>query len=165
MNYKDKRILVTGGAGFIGSEVVSQLLKKNAMVTVLDNFSSGKKQYLKTEKKNLKIALLLGFLYCWNHWAFLTLLFSKDNTLSIQDYFVTLPFNIGLLAALLPFNRLIIVIAMLPIVFTSFIYTNTLIFSNSKEDAWIGIIMNLVAIFLFWYNGMVSKQKANRVKT
>ena len=114
---------------------------------------------------NLKIALLLGFLYCWNHWAFLTLLFSKDNTLSIQDYFVTLPFNIGLLAALLPFNRLIIVIAMLPIVFTSFIYTNTLIFSNSKEDAWIGIIMNLVAIFLFWYNGMVSKQKANRVKT
>ena len=55
MNYKDKRILVTGGAGFIGSEVVSQLIKKNAMVTVLDNFSSGKKQYLKNNKKNLKI--------------------------------------------------------------------------------------------------------------
>ena len=55
MNYKDKRILVTGGAGFIGSEVVSQLLKKNAMVTVLDNFSSGKRQYLKKDKKNLKI--------------------------------------------------------------------------------------------------------------
>jgi len=55
MNYKDKRILVTGGAGFIGSEVVSQLLKKNAMVTVLDNFSSGKRQYLKNDKKNLKI--------------------------------------------------------------------------------------------------------------
>ena len=55
MNYKDKRILVTGGAGFIGSEVVSQLLKKNAMVTVLDNFSSGKRQYLKNNKKNLKI--------------------------------------------------------------------------------------------------------------
>ena len=55
MNYKDKRILVTGGAGFIGSEVVSQLLKKNAMVTVLDNFSSGKRQYWKNNKKNLKI--------------------------------------------------------------------------------------------------------------
>ena len=51
MNYKDKRILVTGGAGFIGSEVVSQLLKKNAMVTVLDNFSSGKRQYLKNNKR------------------------------------------------------------------------------------------------------------------
>ena len=55
MNYKDKRILVTGGPGFIGSEVVSQLLKKNAMVTVLDNFSSGKRQYLKNNNKNLKI--------------------------------------------------------------------------------------------------------------
>ena len=28
LNYKDKRILVTGGAGCIGSEVVSQLIKK-----------------------------------------------------------------------------------------------------------------------------------------
>ena len=54
LNYKDKRILITGGAGFIGSEVVSQLVKKNAMVTVLDNFSSGKKQYL-PKKKTLKI--------------------------------------------------------------------------------------------------------------
>ena len=54
LNYNEKRILVTGGAGFIGSEVVSQLIKKNAMVTVLDNFSSGKKQYL-PKKKNLKI--------------------------------------------------------------------------------------------------------------
>ena len=114
---------------------------------------------------NLKIALLLGFLYCWNHWAFLTLLFSKDNTLSIQDYFVTLPFNIGLLAALLPFNRFIMIISMLSIFFTSFIYTHTLIFANSKEDVWVGILMNLVAIFLFWYNGMVSKQKANGVIT
>ena len=114
---------------------------------------------------NLKIALFLGFLYCGNHWAFLTILFSKDNTLSIEDYFFTLPINIGVLAALLPFNRLIMVISMLSIFFTSFIYTSTLIFANSKEDAWVGILMNLVAIFLFWYNGMVSKQKANAVKT
>ena len=54
LNYNEKRILVTGGAGFIGSEVVSQLIKKNAMVTVLDNFSYGKKQYL-PKKKKLKI--------------------------------------------------------------------------------------------------------------
>ena len=54
LNYNEKRILVTGGAGFIGSEVVSQLIKKNAMVTVIDNFSFGKKQYL-PKKNNLKI--------------------------------------------------------------------------------------------------------------
>ena len=55
MSLKDKKVLVTGGAGFIGSEVVSQLIKKNAMVTVLDNFSSGKKQYLPKNNKKLKI--------------------------------------------------------------------------------------------------------------
>ena len=54
-NMNDSRILVTGGAGFIGSEVVKQLIKKNAIVTVLDNFSSGKKQYLPKKSKKLKI--------------------------------------------------------------------------------------------------------------
>jgi len=54
-NMNDSRILVTGGAGFIGSEVVKQLIKKNAIVTVLDNFSSGKKQYLPKTTKKLKI--------------------------------------------------------------------------------------------------------------
>jgi len=54
LGFRDKRVLVTGGAGFIGSEVVSQLLQKNAFVTVLDNFSSGKKEYLPQNKK-LKI--------------------------------------------------------------------------------------------------------------
>ena len=54
MSLKDKKFLVTGGAGFIGSEVVKQLLEKGSDVTILDNFSSGKKQYLPTSKK-LKI--------------------------------------------------------------------------------------------------------------
>ena len=52
---KDKRILVTGGAGFIGSEVVSQLLKEGSIVTVLDNFSSGKLHYLPTQNKKLRV--------------------------------------------------------------------------------------------------------------
>ena len=54
MNFKDKRVLVTGGAGFIGSEVTKQLIKYKANVTVLDNFSSGKKEYL-PKSKNLRI--------------------------------------------------------------------------------------------------------------
>jgi len=54
VNFKETHVLVTGGAGFIGSEVTSQLLKKGALVTILDNFSSGKKQYL-PKNKNLKI--------------------------------------------------------------------------------------------------------------
>ncbi len=43
---KDKKILVTGGSGFIGSEVVKQLSNSGANVIVYDNFSSGKKEYI-----------------------------------------------------------------------------------------------------------------------
>ena len=41
-----KRYLVTGGAGFIGSHVTQHLLGRGAAVTVLDNFSSGKRSNL-----------------------------------------------------------------------------------------------------------------------
>lgn len=38
---KNTNVLVTGGAGFIGSNLVKELLKTNNNVTVLDNLSSG----------------------------------------------------------------------------------------------------------------------------
>lgn len=49
------KFLVTGGAGFIGSHIVSFLVEKNHSVRVLDNFSSGKKENL--EKINARIEL------------------------------------------------------------------------------------------------------------
>ena len=53
-NFQERRVLVTGGAVFIGSELVKQFIHEGAVVTILDNFSSGKKHYLPNHKK-LKI--------------------------------------------------------------------------------------------------------------
>lgn len=43
---KNKNILVTGGCGFIGSEVTKQLSQLGANVTIIDNMSSGKEEYI-----------------------------------------------------------------------------------------------------------------------
>ena len=43
---KNKEILVTGGCGFIGSEIVKQLSQIGANVTIIDNLSSGKEKYI-----------------------------------------------------------------------------------------------------------------------
>lgn len=48
--------IVTGGAGFIGSNLVDQLVRKGHKVTVLDNFSTGRRSNLfHHTKKNVKI--------------------------------------------------------------------------------------------------------------
>lgn len=48
------RILVTGGAGFIGSHTVNLLLGKNMEVTVLDNLSSGRLENLDLTHRSLR---------------------------------------------------------------------------------------------------------------
>lgn len=40
--FKNKKVIVTGGAGFIGSHICEELLKLNANVICLDNFSAGR---------------------------------------------------------------------------------------------------------------------------
>ena len=46
MNWCEGKVLVTGGASFIGSHLVEALLKKGAQVRVADNLSSGKLENL-----------------------------------------------------------------------------------------------------------------------
>jgi len=51
MNLKNKNILVTGGAGFIGSHVVDALIDAGAVVSIIDNLSTGRKENLNSRAK------------------------------------------------------------------------------------------------------------------
>lgn len=59
----NKQIIVTGGAGFIGSNLVDRLLSEGNEVTVLDNLSAGRMEFLEHHAENpnfkfIKIDLL-----------------------------------------------------------------------------------------------------------
>lgn len=49
------RYLVTGGAGFIGSHIVEELLERGEYVRVLDNFSTGKKENLEAFRDEVEV--------------------------------------------------------------------------------------------------------------
>ena len=55
-----KKILVTGGAGFIGSNLCESLLKNGAIVYSLDNFLTGKEENLQTLLSNKNFTSITG---------------------------------------------------------------------------------------------------------
>jgi UDP-glucose 4-epimerase len=55
-----KKILVTGGAGFIGSNLVSHLIEKGHSVIVLDNLSSGKLENLSAVRNSPNFHFIQG---------------------------------------------------------------------------------------------------------
>jgi len=52
-----KKVVVTGGAGFIGSHLVNMLVKANLEVIVLDNLSTGKKENINPKATFIKCDL------------------------------------------------------------------------------------------------------------
>src|SRR5579875_503923 len=55
MNWNGKRVLVTGGASFIGSHLVDALVDRGARVRVVDNLSSGKRENLQSHLESGRI--------------------------------------------------------------------------------------------------------------
>jgi UDP-glucose 4-epimerase len=54
------KVLVTGGAGFIGSNLTEALLQRGHLVRVLDDFSTGKKENLVFEKAYPSLEIIEG---------------------------------------------------------------------------------------------------------
>ena len=55
---KNMKVLVTGGVGFIGSNLCEELLKNDNKVVCLDNFSTGKRENIESFISNSKFTLI-----------------------------------------------------------------------------------------------------------
>jgi UDP-glucose 4-epimerase len=57
-SFAGRRVLVTGGAGFVGSHLADRLLAEGAEVTILDDFSTGWRQFVPTGARLVEADLL-----------------------------------------------------------------------------------------------------------
>jgi len=55
-----RRVLITGGAGFIGSNLIESMLDSGNSVVCLDNFSTGKRENIKSFLSNPRFSLIEG---------------------------------------------------------------------------------------------------------
>ncbi len=85
---KKIKVIVTGGAGFIGSHLVSKLVEKNFEVCVIDNLSTGRIENLEHIKKKIKF-------YKYD-------LSSKGSWVKIFDKRVKYVFHLAAIADIVP---------------------------------------------------------------
>ena len=60
MNWKNKRVLVTGGTSFIGSGLVDALVTRGANVRVVDDLSTGRYEYISEHVKSGSVEFIDG---------------------------------------------------------------------------------------------------------
>lgn len=100
---RDKKVLVTGGAGFIGSNLVESLLQSGNYVVCLDNFSTGRKSNISGFLDNTDFKLIEGdirnYADCLNSVRDIDIVFHQaalgSVPRSIKDPVSTTDVNIG----------------------------------------------------------------------
>ena len=100
---RDKKVLVTGGAGFIGSNLVESLLQSGNYVVCLDNLSTGKKENIAGFLSNPSFKLIEGdirsYSDCLNAAGDIEIVFHQaalgSVPRSIKDPVTTTDVNIG----------------------------------------------------------------------
>ena len=60
VSFSNNKVLVTGGAGFIGSNLCEELLRLDNKVVCLDNFATGKKENIEQLFKHSNFTLIEG---------------------------------------------------------------------------------------------------------
>ncbi|MEM3512435.1 MAG: SDR family NAD(P)-dependent oxidoreductase, partial [Candidatus Jordarchaeales archaeon] len=60
MKLERKRVLVTGGCGFIGSHLVDKLVERECEVVVLDNLSGSTVENIEGHVKSGRVKLIVG---------------------------------------------------------------------------------------------------------
>jgi UDP-glucose 4-epimerase len=107
MEFKNKRIAVTGGAGFIGSHVVDQLIAADNEVVVIDDFSVGRMENLQENQGNPRLHVhkadirdveamikLLDGVDCVIHMAVACLRVSIQNPMHVHEVNATGTLNV-----------------------------------------------------------------------
>src|SRR5688500_16570883 len=60
MKIQGKKVAVTGGAGFIGSHLVDELVKHENQVVVVDNFATGSRANLSSHNGSSLVQIIEG---------------------------------------------------------------------------------------------------------
>ena len=77
-----RKVLVTGGAGFIGSHIADRLIRDGIQVVVYDNFSTGQESFIEHHLHNDMFTKLhtLGYDDTWTN-----LYGSRNNNIRINN--------------------------------------------------------------------------------